>query len=1080
METMSDLTNEEAKVSLTDKRLASRPPRKPKKSSSSSIISSVLRLQALSVDAVALLACFIVLLLHLGALSLFTSGFLLKRTTLEPRNECNQASDVCTLEPKFTRAIILLVDALRYDFLFPVDSSSSRYDPFHHNHLTLPASLSKTNPRNALMYKAIADPPTTTLQRLKAITTGSLPTFVDAGSNFAGSRVDEDNWLDQAKRNGKRIAFMGDDTWLTIFPESVFAPNLSFPFDSFNVEDLDTVDSGVRQHLIPLLDEDRSDSSWDILIAHPLGLDHAGHRFGASHGQTTRKLQEVNMLISDIVKRLAENDLLVVMGDHGMDSKGDHGGDSPEEVESALWLYSKTPLVPDSPLSQRPWSMTSSTLEEVLISSASKDGLPEFFELDNQRHRTIPQISLVPTISLLLGLPIPLNNLGTLIPELFLEKNPLHVGNAPQTSSTRLMQALKANAHQIKTYLKNYAAHPSGSDLSPYIPDLIKLYDAARNADTDEDAFRLYRKFTYATLSATRNIWARFNPIAMLAGISVLLGSLLAIVRMYHLSQQEGTLWRTGPLRLALARSMLSGIAGLPLGLVAWFAMQAFDAKSLSLSQCILLSACLSAELSMILYTTPLQSTTSNLAAGQSEQWLGIILLILHTIGFASNSYILWEDWVVLFLGQVQPALLLLKAARAEDPKLRNRVIKLALLALASHRIMAFSSVCREEQHPYCTATFYGGSGVSISSPGSILAALLASLALPSVLGRFLDLSASRQGWAPFFLRYSFRGLLVGGVSYWAADNLEYSGTQVVAAQLFKTTMARVLMMFGIILGTTFWKSSPLCIDVQQSDLPSRDGENKKQVVVIGYANSIGSSYLMLYATLFGFLFITLQPVGQIVSCLAVLSLLSLVEAIDNDRDSTAVNTLLAKASAGKADIRETVAPPLRPPSFLSTGTIALWGYILFFATGHQAVLSAIQWKTAFIGFPVLTYPFSPILVILNTLGPFILSAAAIPLLTFWNIAPNFKGGDSMPVLSNLLTACLSFMIYHTTITLSSSIFAAYLRRHLMVWKVFAPRFMLSAMTLLITDITVLVICIGWGGLGTLKKVANSFGTVWR
>lgn len=1034
----------------------------------------------MSIDAVALLAIFIVLLLHLAALSLFTSGFLLKRTTLEPRNECKGPSETCTLEPKFSRAIILLVDALRYDFLFPIDSSSSLYDPFHHNHLTIPASLSKSQPRNSLMYKAIADPPTTTLQRLKAITTGSLPTFVDAGSNFAGSRVDEDNWLDQAKRNGKRIAFMGDDTWLTIFPESVFAQNLSFAFDSFNVEDLDTVDNGVRHHLLPLLDEDHSYSSWDILIAHPLGLDHAGHRFGASHSQTTRKLQETNALIGDIVDRLAEGDLLVVMGDHGMDSKGDHGGDSPEEVESALWLYSKTSLVPDSPFSQTPWGPSSTTLGQLLADSSSTDGLSEFFELDNQRHRTVPQISLVPTLTLLLGLPIPLNNLGSLIPELFLEPRQPQIWNARQKTSARLMHALKANAHQIMTYLNNYAAHPSGSDLAPHIPELIDLYHAAASADTDEEAFMLYRKFTYATLSATRNIWARFNPIAMLAGISVLLGSLLSIVRLYRLSQLEGALWRTGHVRLALARSMLFATIGFPLGTILWSILQVFEAKSLSLSQCNILCASLCAELSMICYTTQSPSPTPGVAADSLEQWLGVTLLSLHTICFASNSYILWEDWVVLYLGQIQPALLLLKAARAEDPKLRYRVIKLSLLALLSHRLMAFSSVCREEQHPYCAATFYGGSGLSIASPGAILAAFLASLILPSVLGRFLDLSASRKGWAPFFLRYSFRGLLVGGVSYWAADYLEYNGIQAVAAQLFKTTMARVLMMFGIILGTTFWRSSPLCIDVQQKDLSSDNGEPKKQVVIVGYANSIGSSYLLFYATLFGFLFIMLQPVGQIVSCLAVLALLSLVEGIDNDRDASAINTLLAKAATGEADIRKSITPTIEPPSFLSICTLALWGYILFFATGHQAVLSAIQWKTAFIGFPTLTYPFSPILVVLNTVGPFVLSAAAVPLLTFWNVAPNFKGGDSMPVLSNLVTACLGFIIYHTTITLSSSIFAAYLRRHLMVWKVFAPRFMLSAMTLLIVDVTVLVICIGWGGLGTLKKVANSFGTVWR
>jgi phosphatidylinositol glycan class O len=131
------------------------------------------------------------------------------------------------------------------------------------------------------------------------------------------------------------------------------------------------------------------------------------------------------------------------------------------------------------------------------------------------------------------------------------------------------------------------------------------------------------------------------------------------------------------------------------------------------------------------------------------------------------------------------------------------------------------------------------------------------------------------------------------------------------------------------------------------------------------------------------------------------------------------------------------------------------------------------------VGFPKLTYPFSPILVVLNTIGPFILSAAAIPLLVFWNVPPTLKAGPTIPLLSNLLTACFGFLAYHTALTLSSAIFAAHLRRHLMVWKVFAPRFMLSALTLLSVDVTILVIAVGWGGIGTLKKLNRSLGTAW-
>lgn len=45
---------------------------------------------------------------------------------------------------------------------------------------------------------------------------------------------------------GKRVVFMGDDTWESLFPKSFYR---SLPFPSFNVKDLHTVDDGILRHL---------------------------------------------------------------------------------------------------------------------------------------------------------------------------------------------------------------------------------------------------------------------------------------------------------------------------------------------------------------------------------------------------------------------------------------------------------------------------------------------------------------------------------------------------------------------------------------------------------------------------------------------------------------------------------------------------------------------------------------------------------------------------------------------------------------------------------------------------------------
>jgi GPI ethanolamine phosphate transferase 3 subunit O len=99
---------------------------------------------------------------------------------------------------------------------------------------------------SSVLFAFRADPPTTTVQRVKALLSGSLPTFLDVGTVFAGSRLEEDNVFYQAMRSGMLVGAVGDDTWEQLFPrQSSIALNISRPFPSLNVKDLHTVDDGV-------------------------------------------------------------------------------------------------------------------------------------------------------------------------------------------------------------------------------------------------------------------------------------------------------------------------------------------------------------------------------------------------------------------------------------------------------------------------------------------------------------------------------------------------------------------------------------------------------------------------------------------------------------------------------------------------------------------------------------------------------------------------------------------------------------------------------------------------------------------
>lgn len=75
----------------------------------------------------------------------------------------------------------------------------------------------------ALPLTGHASSPTVTMPRLKAITTGSVPSFLDVILNIAESDTSstlahQDTWLAQLKAKEGQLVMYGDDTWIKLFP----------------------------------------------------------------------------------------------------------------------------------------------------------------------------------------------------------------------------------------------------------------------------------------------------------------------------------------------------------------------------------------------------------------------------------------------------------------------------------------------------------------------------------------------------------------------------------------------------------------------------------------------------------------------------------------------------------------------------------------------------------------------------------------------------------------------------------------------------------------------------------------------
>lgn len=79
----------------------------------------------------------------------------------------------------------------------------------------------------------------------------------------------------------------------------------------------------------------------DFLLVHTMGVDDAGHRFGASSMQYAGQVARVDMLLARLTPVwLAHGINVIVTADHGMGEIGFHGGPAPEERLAPLYLIS--------------------------------------------------------------------------------------------------------------------------------------------------------------------------------------------------------------------------------------------------------------------------------------------------------------------------------------------------------------------------------------------------------------------------------------------------------------------------------------------------------------------------------------------------------------------------------------------------------------------------------------------------------------------------------------------------------------------------------------------------------------------
>eukprot|EP01053_Blabericola_migrator_P002319 Blabericola_migrator_1__2318@NODE_1647_length_4101_cov_110_049331_g449_i1_p1_GENE_NODE_1647_length_4101_cov_110_049331_g449_i1NODE_1647_length_4101_cov_110_049331_g449_i1_p1_ORF_typecomplete_len1335_score146_53Phosphodiest/PF01663_22/0_00013PUNUT/PF16913_5/0_028PUNUT/PF16913_5/7_1e03_NODE_1647_length_4101_cov_110_049331_g449_i194013 len=204
-----------------------------------------------------------------------------------------------------------------------------------------------------------------------------------------------------------------------------------------------------------------------LVVAHMLGMDHIGHSslintealrarhniydkmvsnliyyvtngglgypyFSSARNSTlvNARVQHPNLTFEDHVHAVSDwrDDMYIaVFGDHGMIPSGNHGGSSKLETETAFFFYSPRNLVDEAlfyrsdRLSRALPSTTTLKLwnpRDPLLDASGYYSSP-FIQSRNYTFRSFDQVDVTATLSLLMGLPIPWDSLGGIIPELF-------------------------------------------------------------------------------------------------------------------------------------------------------------------------------------------------------------------------------------------------------------------------------------------------------------------------------------------------------------------------------------------------------------------------------------------------------------------------------------------------------------------------------------------------------------------------------------------------------------------------------------------------------------------------------------
>uniref|UniRef100_A0A674HL32 GPI ethanolamine phosphate transferase 1 n=1 Tax=Taeniopygia guttata TaxID=59729 RepID=A0A674HL32_TAEGU len=341
------------------------------------------------------------------------------------------------LPPPAKRLVLFVADGLRADSLYELDSSGTPRAPFLRGILENNGSWGISHTRV----------PTESRPGHVALIAGFYEDVSAVAKGWKENPVEFDSVFNESKYTWS----WGSPDILPMFAKGATGDHVyTFCYaaesEDFGAEDAAKLDIWVFDHVKSFFNSSRSNQTLFsalnedkvVLFLHLLGIDTNGH----AHRPNSREYQENIKQVDEGVKEIASlidnfygNDgktAFILTSDHGMTDWGSHGAGHPSET--------LTPLIVWGAGVNYPQKVTTQLFEDNFLKE---------WKLENLKRLDVNQADIAPLMASLIGVPFPLNSVGTL-PLEYLNTSALFKAESMFTNAIQILEQFKVKMSQKK------------------------------------------------------------------------------------------------------------------------------------------------------------------------------------------------------------------------------------------------------------------------------------------------------------------------------------------------------------------------------------------------------------------------------------------------------------------------------------------------------------------------------------------------------------------------------------------------------------------------------------------------------